>query len=185
MDGTVFAESQHEIETQLPVDVTTWNFFNPLFDEERHISDYDGTVYRDWRDNPTTIDDPYRFRYDKQVATNEIPDILDHYVILEDQTQDNVGNRYMIYEDGSIILKESYTDDWAQAVTYTDANGSVHTHRDWFAFTEPTIVYHNKEYVTTEVPIFLRDLGDFKPIPAPTIDLAPDVSMNVHVEVRS
>ena len=184
LDGTVFAESQHEIETQLPVDVTTWNFFNPLFDEERHISDYDGTIYRDWRDNPTAIDEPYRFRYDVQVASNEIPDILDHYVILEDQNQDNVGNRYLIYEDGSIVLKESYTDDWAQAVTYTEANGSVHSHRDWFAFSEPTIVYHNKEYVTTEVPIFLRDMGDFKPIPAPTIDVAPNVSMNVHVEVR-
>ena len=184
MDGTVFAESQHEIENQLPIDVTTWNFFNPLYDEERNISDYDGTVFRDWRDNPTTIYEPYRYRYDEVVATSEVPSILDFYFMLESDLQDHTGELKLLYEDGSIWLKESYNDDWASAVEFTEANGAVHMHRDWFAFTEPTIVYHNKDFVSTEVPVFLRDMGDFKPIPAPTIDMAPSVAFELQEEIR-
>ena len=178
LDGRIYAEFQNEIDGELPVDVTTFNFYNPLFDQERHPSDYDGTVYRDWRDNPTSLPEPYRVRYDKVLA--ELPDFNDFVLFLEDSLQDEIANVQLVFEDTSNILQETFSADWQQA----EANGSVHTHRDWFAFSEPTIVYHDKDFINTQIPEVSHILSDVLPEVFPLINMQATYSMNVEIEVR-
>ena len=178
LDGRIYAEFQNEIDQELPVDVTTWNFYNPLYDVERHPSDYDGTEFRDWRDNPTSIPEPYRVRYDKVLA--ELPDFNDFVLFAEHQNQDATGNVQLVFEDSSNILQETFSADWQQA----EANGSVHTHRDWFAFSEPTIVYHDKDFINTQIPEVSHIISDMLPEAYPFLNLQATYSMNVEIEVR-
>ena len=178
LDGRIYAEFQNEIDQELPVDVTTWNFYNPLYDVEKHPSDYDGTVYRDWRDNLTSIPEPYRVRYDKVLA--ELPDFNDFVLFAEHQNQDATGNVQLVFEDSSNILQETFSADWQQA----EANGSVHTHRDWFAFSEPTISYHQKDFVNTQIPEVSHIVSDMLPEFFPLLNMQATYSMNVEIEVR-
>ena len=178
LDGRIYAEMQNEIDFDLPIDVTTQNFYNPLFDKERHPSDYDGTVYRDWRDNPTTIPEPYRVRYDRVIA--DLPDFNSFVFFAEQQNQDPTGNLQIVFEDDGNMLSEEFSADWQQA----GANGSVHTHRDWFAFSEPTIVYHNNDFINTQIPSVLHISGSTQPEIYPTLNLYATPSMNVEIEIR-